>query len=214
MKPGAVALLSGGLDSTTALWKIKGDYSNITTLTFSYGAKDEEVSLEITEKLSKIIGANHRIVTLPWLAAFSRISGSSLVVHGEVPKPMEQDLDDIKTARETARSVWVPARNLIFLSIAISFAEAMGGNLDLIVGFDKEEAESFPDNSIDFLNQMNRVIETAVLKKNITILAPLIYMSKAEIAKLALNLGVPIEFTSSCYTPMGLDDVGRPIHCE
>jgi 7-cyano-7-deazaguanine synthase len=213
MQSTAVVLLSGGLDSTTALWKVKENYSNLYTLTFAYGSKDEAVSIEVSKMLSKLAGASQKIITLPWLEEFSKTLGTALVSGKEVPEPNKQDLADIEKAKMTAKAVWVPARNLVFLSIAASFAESIGGDVDIITGFDMEEALTFPDNSKDFVNRINGVLKLAVLEENIKVHAPLIDMNKAEIAGRAIVMGVPIEYTSSCYKPPGIDDKGRPVHC-
>ncbi len=213
MKPKGVVLLSGGLDSTTAMWRVKKDYSRLYTLTFAYGSKDEDVTLAVTKKLSEIVGADHRVIELPWLKDFSRFSGSTLVSKRELPTPAEGDLDDFEKASETAKSVWVPARNLVFLAIATSFAESIGGGADIIAGFDYEEAATFPDNSSEFVSRMNEVIKLAVLEKDIKVVAPLIQLNKTEIVALSLKLGVPVEYTSSCYSPKSIDNQGRPVHC-
>jgi 7-cyano-7-deazaguanine synthase len=213
MQSTAVVLLSGGLDSTTALWKVREDNVNLHTLTFTYGSKDETVSIKVTKKLSQLAGANQKIIKLPWLEEFSKNFGTALVSEIEVPKPKSRDLVDTEKAKKMARAVWVPARNLVFLSIAASFAESISGDVEIITGFDREEAQTFPDNSREFVNRINEVLKLAVLEKNIKVSAPLVDMDKDEIAELALELGVPIEYSSSCYKPLGFDNKGRPIHC-
>lgn len=213
MNPKAIVLLSGGIDSATAMWKVKDNYSHFYALTFSYGAKDEAVALKVSKRLAELAGAEHMVIALPWLEEFSRTSGSSLVADEDVPEVKEMDLDNLEKAKITAKDVWIPARNLVFLSIAASFAEALGGGADIIAGFDREEASTFPDNSVEFVEQVNRLLEFAVLEKNIRVTVPLIHMNKDEIAGLAVELGVPVEYTSSCYNPAGLDEKGRPMHC-
>ena len=209
----AIVLLSGGLDSATAMWKVKDQYTQIYALTFAYGAKDEKVMLKAAKKLSKLAGAKHIVISLPWLEGFSKTAGSALVSEKDVPSLREEDLNDSVKAKATAKAVWVPARNLVFLSIAASFAEALGGRADIITGFDREEAATFPDNSQEFLERMNSALELAVLAKGIRIVAPLIQMNKGDIAGLASELGLPVEYTTSCYNPCGIDRHGRPIHC-
>jgi 7-cyano-7-deazaguanine synthase len=210
----AVILLSGGIDSATAMWKVKEKYSPLYALTFTYGTKDEEVMLKVTKRLAGFVDAIHKVITLPWLEELSKISESALISEEkEVPTPREPDLDDQEKALKTARAVWVPARNLVFISIAASFADAIGGDVDIITGFDREEAETFSDNSLEFVKNINKVLEFGVLNRGTRVLAPLIDLNKDEIAGLAIKLGVPIEYTSSCYTPMGLDKEGRPVHC-
>lgn len=213
MKSKGVVLLSGGLDSTTALWKVKNNYSHLYTLTFAYGSKDEDVTLNVAKKLSELAHATHQVIYLPWLEDFSRSSGSTLVSKIEPPSLEEGDLDNFEKTSETAKSVWVPARNLVFLAIAASFAESIGGGAEIIAGFDLEEAATFPDNSMDFVNRFNNVVKLSVLKKDIVVAAPLIKMNKTEIAILSKKLGVPVEYTSSCYHPKSIDEQGRPVHC-
>ncbi len=204
MKSNGIILLSSGLDSTTAMWKVKERYKKLYTLTFTYGAKDESVALACAEKLSSLAGAKHQVIDLPWLRDFSSRSGSTLVSTGKsVPTPSDRDLDNPDVASETARSVWVPARNLVFISIAASFAESIGGG-EIITGFDLEEAATFPDNAAPFVAQMNTVLEYAVLDRGVSVVAPLIGMDKKEIAGLAVNLSAPVEYMLSCYSPLGL----------
>jgi 7-cyano-7-deazaguanine synthase len=213
MKPIAIVLLSGGLDSTTAMWKVKESYSKIYALTFRYGSKDENVTQSITKKLSELVGASHKIIKLPWLKEFSKTAGTSLVSNKEIPSLTESELGEIQITKSSAKAVWVPARNLVFLSIAAAFAETIGEEVDIVAGFDYEEAETFPDNTLLFVDRMNDVLELAVLNKKIRIIAPLINMNKGKIAKLANELCVPVEFTSSCYRPLGLGETGKPVHC-
>lgn len=206
--------MSGGIDSATALWKVKNGYGKLHTLTFTYGSKDEAVMVECTRRLSSLAGAEHRLISLPWLEAFSEAAGSALVSEEKgLPAPGEEGLNSLDEARRTAASVWVPARNLVFLSIAASFAESLGGDVDIITGFDREEALTFPDNTLEFVEAVNRALEYGVLRRGIKVVAPLIHMDKVEICREALRLGVPVEFTLSCYEPSGVDSRGRPIHC-
>ncbi len=213
MKSNGIILLSSGLDCATAMWKVKERYQKLYTLTFTYGARDENVALSCAEKLSTLAGSEHQVIDLPWLRDFSKRSGSTLVSTDEcVPNPSELELDNHAVASESAKSVWVPARNLVFLSIAASFAESIGGG-EIVAGFDLEEAATFPDNTASFVSAMNSVLEYAVLEKNVTVVAPLMGMNKKEIAGLAVDLGAPVEYMSSCYMPQGIDKSGRPVHC-
>ncbi len=213
MKKSAVILLSGGLDSTTAMWKVKDRYSRLFSLTFTYGSGEDRVLVEITKRLAERVKAHHRIIDLPWLREFSEILGSSLVTGKKLPEPDAAELEDPSLAVKTAGRVWVPSRNLVFLAVAASYGETIGGDVDIIAGFDREEAETFPDNSWEFIEGANRVLKLATLKGNIRLEAPLVNMKKSDIAQVALSLGVPVEYTSSCYRPSGLDAKGRPIHC-
>ena len=115
----------------------------------------------------------------------------------EIPDVNVEDLDDFEKSSKTASSVWVPARNMVFTSIAASYAESMNAEA-IIVGWDKEEAETFPDNSKEFLEKFNELIDVGS-PENIKIEAPAIDLSKEEIVKLGVEVGAPMELSYSCY---------------
>lgn len=201
------------MDSTVALWKIKKDYARLYTLTFTYGSKDQEVALVAARKISELAGAIHLEIDLQWLRDFSKTSGSALLSQKDIPTPEMGELDNLEKSRATAEKVWVPARNLVFLSIAASLAESLGGEADIVAGFDREEAETFPDNTAAFVDRVNQTLEYALLKKGVQVTAPLIDLDKKEIAKTSLRTRAPVEYTCSCYMPLGFDKEKRPIHC-
>jgi 7-cyano-7-deazaguanine synthase len=136
----------------------------------------------------------HEVIDLPWL---SRISTSSLNTDEEIPEVSSQDLDDFEKSTETASSVWVPARNTVFTSIALSYAESIGAEI-IIVGWDAEEAATFPDNSKEYLEKFNELIGVGS-PDNIKIEAPAIELDKEEIVKLGVEVGAPMELSYSCY---------------
>lgn len=196
----AISVLSGGLDCTVATSVYAKDY-DIHAITFNYGQKSFERELEASKKICDKMGFEHSVIDLPWLA---QISNSSLNTAEEIPEIKEEELDDIKKSSKTASSVWVPARNMVFTSIATSFAESIGAEI-IIVGWDAEEAATFPDNSKEFLNAFNELIKIGS-PENIKIEAPAINLNKEEIVKLGLDVGAPMEISYSCY-------VGREKHC-
>ena len=196
----AISVLSGGLDCTVATSIYSMDY-DIHAITFNYGQKSFKRELKASKKICEKMGYEHTVIELPWLA---KISNSSLNTSEEIPEIKEEELDDIKKSSETASSVWVPARNMVFTSIATSFAESIGAEI-IIVGWDKEEAATFPDNSKEFLNAFNELIKTGS-PENIKIEAPAIDLDKEEIVKLGLEVGAPMDISYSCYT-------GREKHC-
>ena len=196
----AISVLSGGLDCTVATSVFAKDY-DIHAITFNYGQKSFKQELEASKKICTKMGFEHTVIDLPWLA---KISNSTLNTDEDIPEIKEDELDDIKKSSETASSVWVPARNMVFTSIATSFAESFGAEI-IIVGWDKEEAATFPDNSKEFLNAFNELIEIGS-PENIKIEAPAIDLDKEEIVKLGLEVGAPMEISYSCYT-------GREKHC-
>ena len=143
----------------------------------------------------------HEVIDLPWL---SKISTSSLNTSEDIPEVKEDELDDLEKSKSSASSVWVPARNMVFTSIATSYAESIGAEI-IIVGWDREEAATFPDNSKEFLNAFNELIEIGS-PDNIKIEAPAIDLNKEEIVELGVKVGAPMELSYSCYA-------GREKHC-
>ena len=196
----AISVLSGGLDCTVATSVYAKEY-DIHAITFNYGQKAFEQELRASKAICEKMGFEHTIINLPWLA---EISNSTLNTDEDIPEVCEDDLDDIKKSSETASSVWVPARNMVFTSIATSFAESIGAEI-IIVGWDAEEAATFPDNSKEFLNAFNELIKIGS-PENIKIEAPAIDLNKEEIVKLGLEVGAPMEISYSCYS-------GRDKHC-
>ena len=189
----AISVLSGGLDCTVATSVYSKEYE-IHAITFNYGQKSFERELEAARKICTEMNWSHEVIDLPWL---SKISTSSLNTSEEIPKVSIDDLDDLDKSRETASSVWVPARNMVFTSIAVSYAEALGAEI-IIVGWDAEEAATFPDNSKEFLDTFNELIDVGSPDK-IRIEAPAIDLSKEEIVKLGVEVGAPMELSYSCY---------------
>ena len=189
----AISVLSGGLDCTVATSVFAKDYE-IHAITFDYGQKAFRRELQAAREICDKMGWTHEVIDLPWLA---KISNSSLNTSEEIPELSENDLDDLEKSAQSASSVWVPARNMVFTSIAVSYAESIGAE-KIIVGWDAEEAATFPDNSKEFLETFNDLVDVGSPKK-IEIEAPLIDLNKEEIVKLGLDIGAPIELSYSCY---------------
>lgn len=189
----AIAVLSGGLDSTVATTVFKEDY-HIHALTFNYGQRSAEMEIKSASAICEHIGADHTVIDIPWLA---NLGGSALTTNQEVPEPETDQLDDLNASLDTARRVWVPGRNIVFTAIANSFAESEGASI-IIVGWDLEEAATFPDNSKEFLEAYNKVLEVGSFDK-VKIEAPLIGMNKVEIVELGVELGAQLDLSYSCY---------------
>lgn len=189
----AISVLSGGLDCTVATSVYAKDYE-IHAITFNYGQKAFKRELKAAEEICKKMNWTHEVINLDWL---SKISTSSLNTTEEIPEVSLEDLDDIEKSSETASSVWVPARNTVFTSIALSYAESIGAEI-IIVGWDAEEAATFPDNSKEFLEKFNELIDVGS-PDNIKIEAPAIDLDKEEIVELGVKVGAPMELSYSCY---------------
>ena len=189
----AISVFSGGLDCTVATCVYDNDYE-IHAITFNYGQKAFAQELKASKKICEEMGWTHEVIDLPWL---SDISNSSLNTDEDIPEVSENDLDDIDKSSETASNVWVPARNTVFTSIALSYAESIGAEI-IIVGWNNEEGLTFPDNSEEFLNEFNELIKVGSPDK-IRIEAPAIDLNKEEIVELGIKVGAPMELSYSCY---------------
>lgn len=189
----AISVFSGGLDCTVATSVYDNDYE-IYALTFNYGQKAFTQELEASRRICEKMGWHHEVIDLPWL---SKISNSSLNSDEDIPELEESDLDDLKKSSESASNVWVPARNTVFVSIALSYAESIGADI-IIVGWNGEEGATFPDNSKEYMDKFNELIGVGSPEK-IRIEAPAINMDKEEIVKLGVDTGAPMELSYSCY---------------
>jgi len=192
-KPKATSVLSGGLDSTVATFYFKDQYQ-IHALTFNYGQRSAEMEIKSSQAICDVMGIEHTVIDLPWLAT---LGNSALTSQEEVPQLGMDQLDDKELCDQTARKVWVPGRNIVFTAIATSFAEAEGASA-IIVGWVQEEAATFPDNSLEFLEAFNQVLEVGSLDE-IEIKAPLINLNKTEIVKLGDRVDAPLHLSYSCY---------------
>ena len=192
-KPKAISVLSGGLDSTVATAYYKDKYE-IHAITFNYGQRSAEMEIKSARAVCEKLGIEHSVLDLPWL---KKLGKSALTSDAEVPELKMDELDSKEICDETARKVWVPGRNVVFTAIATSFAEALNAE-KIIVGWDLEEAATFPDNSKEFLDAFNNVLEIGTLE-GVKIEAPVINMSKTEIVKLGMKIDAPMDLSYSCY---------------
>ena len=189
----AISVLSGGLDCCVATSVFDKDYE-IHAITFNYGQKAFNRELQASKEICEKMGWSHEVIDLNWLA---KISKSSLNTSDEIPEVTQKDLDDFEKSSETASSVWVPARNTVFTSIALSYAESIGAEI-IITGWNNEEGATFPDNTKEYLNKFNELIDVGSPDK-IRIEAPAIDLNKEELIKLGVEVGAPMELSYSCY---------------
>ena len=189
MKDKAVILLSGGLDSLSALGYIinRGEYDVALALTFDYGQNPVDAEIKASSKIAKHYNIEHRVIKLDWL---KQITNNSLTGFGDVP------VNNLGT-EESMKSVWIPNRNGLFLNIAASFCDAYGYK-HIIYGANRDEGAVFPDNTEAFRNEITEVFKTSTLVKP-DVIAPLINNSKNDIVKIAIENCVPLEYVWSCY---------------
>ena len=183
-----IVLLSGGLDSLVSLGVGKEKYNITLAITFDYGQKSAKTEIQTSKKICKYYNIEHKIIKLDWL---KNITHTSLVSKNKLP-------EGINNPEESAKKVWVPNRNGLFLNIAGAFADSE--NFDsILIGANIEEAQTFPDNTKEFIERINSEFEYSTQRQP-KVIAPLINMNKNDIVKLALESNVPLEFTRSCYS--------------
>ncbi len=188
----AVILLSGGLDSAVALWLAKSQGYELYSLSFNYGQRHDR-ELKASARLASLAGVkSHRIVNLN----LDQWGGSSLT-------DKNIDVEDGDINRTDIPITYVPARNMVFLSIAASFAEAIEAQ-DIFIGVSEVDYSGYVDCRQDFIEAMQVAINKgtvmgAAKNQPITINTPFIHKTKTQEIQLGMNLGVPFEETWSCY---------------
>jgi len=180
----AVILLSGGIDSTTTLYYAKSKGYKCHALIFDYGQRHKR-ELQSAIKVAKQASVTYYIlrITLPW-------KGSSLL-DKKMKVPERKSLKGIP-------STYVPGRNIIFLSFALSYAESIGAKA-IFIGANAIDFSGYPDCRPAFYQAFQKVVKTGTKNQKIKVLTPLIDMTKAQIIALGLKLKAPLKSTWSCY---------------
>ncbi len=204
----AVVLLSGGLDSTTCLALAQQQGFAPVCLAISYGQR-HSIELERARAVATSMGVtDFRIVSL----SLRDIGGSALTADIEVPK----DRDEKGMAAEIP-STYVPARNTVFLSLALGLAEVVGAT-DIFIGVNAVDYSGYPDCRPEFIRAFEALAQLAtkagVQGARFTIHAPLSAMTKADIIRAGLAAGVDYALTHSCYDPVGDLACGRCDSCQ
>ncbi len=199
----AVVLLSGGLDSATVLAIARSEGRACHALSFAYGQR-HKIELAASRRVAEAIGVEEHVVFPMDLRVFG---ASALTDDIDVPK-------DVAGAPGIPMT-YVPARNTIFLALALGFAEARGAQ-EIWIGVNAVDFSGYPDCRPEFLEAFQRVIATGtrsgVEHGEPRLIAPLVTMSKAEIIRRGTSLGVDYAITHSCYDP---DALGRACgHCD
>lgn len=192
----AVVLLSGGLDSTTTLAIALSEGYTAYALTFRYGQR-HDVEIEAAKRVAQALGvAEHVLVDFD----LRRFGGSALTSELDVPK--DRPLDSMA---EGIPVTYVPARNTIFLSFALAWAEVLGAKT-IFIGVNALDYSGYPDCRPEYLKAYEHMARLATRagverQEEVSILAPLLYLSKAEIIRRGLSLGVDYSLTLTCYDP-------------
>ncbi|MBH0157882.1 7-cyano-7-deazaguanine synthase QueC [Fictibacillus sp. 5RED26] len=190
MNKKAVIVLSGGLDSTTCMGIAKAEGYDLYPITFHYGQRHNREVEQAIEVGKFYDVADHRIVDLTFL---KDIGGSALT---------DEKVDVPTEAEEGIPVTYVPARNMIFLSLASAYAEVIGATA-VYTGVSAVDFSGYPDCRPEFIQSMEETINLAtkagVTGKNISVETPLISLSKKETIEKGLSLEVPYDLTTSCY---------------
>lgn len=191
-----VVLLSAGLDSTVnAFEAVKHGHQIALALTFNYGQRAAAKEIESAAKIAAYLQVPHKVMDLTWFKDFHQ---SSLLVDGDkVPTGDEVQIDDMEKSRQTAKSVWVPNRNGIFLNIAAGFAESLGAS-SVIPGFNAEEATTFPDNSSAFMKAATQSLWYSTAN-HVTVGCYTAHLKKPDMVRLGQGLKIPWDLIWPCY---------------
>lgn len=196
MNKKAVVLSSGGLDSTTAMAIARSEGYEIYSLSFRYGQR-HVFELESAQRVGKALGVKERLVIDIDL---TKIGGSALTGKFVIPKGRSEE-----EIRQEIPITYVPARNTIFLSYAVAWAEIVGA-ADIFIGVNAVDYSGYPDCRPEYIEAFERMANLATKagvegKLKLKIRTPLIRMTKAEIIRKGLELGVDYGMTHSCYDP-------------
>lgn len=191
----SVVLLSGGLDSATNLFQAHQVTKVVLALTFNYGQRAAHKEIASAQKLAKGLGVSHRVIEIPWVKDFGQ---SSLIDSSKkIPQGSQVAIDDHGQSLKTASSVWVPNRNGILLNIAAGFAESLGAE-QVIPGFNIEEAQTFPDNTQEFLDAMTKSLSFSTAN-GVKAQCYTTGLNKIEMVALAQKLQLPFQDLWPCY---------------
>ncbi len=203
----AVVLLSGGLDSTTVLALALRQGFDVYALSFRYGQR-HQIELERATAIANSFGVSHHIVVEIDLAQFG---GSALTTSSAVPK--HQSVEEIGNQIPIT---YVPARNTVFLALALAYAESLDC-FDIFIGVNALDYSGYPDCRPEFIQSFQALANLATKAtvsgiRRLQIHAPLIHLTKSQIISQGIELGVDYSMTTSCYDP---DAIGRACgHCD
>lgn len=191
----ALVCLSGGLDSTVSLYWACKNYDHVEAAFFNYGQKAYESEKKAVQFFSKELGFKVKEFDLRFLKDFS---ASALNKENlEVPSGDDVNIEDEGASIKTAQAVWVPNRNGLFINVAASYAESQGV-AHLVLGFNKEEAQTFPDNSKEFIEAVNGALNFST-QNRVQVVSPTLHLGKIEIVSMGRKLGVDFSKVWPCY---------------
>ena len=188
-----VVLLSGGLDSVVNLYWAHRDGQVLKALTFDYGQRAARNEIAAAGFFCNELKIDHQVIDMTWLGKIT----STALVQRKQTLPHLKNLDDLGEGEVSAKAVWVPNRNGVFLNVAAAFAESLGAAA-VVPGFNKEEAATFPDNSQQFIEATNGAFQLSTLS-HVKVKCFTTSMDKAALILQARELGVNLKKVWSCY---------------
>ena len=190
----AVCLLSGGLDSAVAAAIARSEGYEVYALTFDYGQRHEK-EIDFSRKIAEWLNSNHKIFNID----LNQFGGSALTDEIEIPEG--KTIDEIRNSNEIPPT-YVPARNTIFLSIAIAYAEVVGADA-IFIGAHEVDYSGYPDCRPEYFEAFRKMARLATKRgaegNSIGIETPLLKLGKTEIIRKGSGLEVPFQHTWSCY---------------
>ncbi len=217
-----VALLSGGLDSSVATALALETSNVVFGITFNYGQRAFEQEVIAAERMARYFDIPFDVITLPWMglllpeALQSQSPKLQPILMIDVPTsplpelglPAESNIED-----DGLTSVWVPNRNGVLLNAAAAFAETLSAKY-VVFGANADEAQAFPDNTMDFVAAMNRSLYYST-RNHVEVIAPVAKLTKAQIIAEGQRLQVPLHVLWSCYEQGSKDGATDqvPTHC-
>lgn len=195
MKKKSIILLSAGLDSTVNLALAHQKTKVVLALTFNYGQRAARKEISQARKICQHYQIPHQVIDIRWL---KNLGESSLTDRSiQVPIGKSVRIDDFKKSTTTAKAVWIPNRNGVFLNIAAAYAESYKADL-IIPGFNAEEAKTFPDNSLAFVKKTTAALAYST-QNQVKAHCYTIDLVKTQIVQLGLKHEAPMHLMWPCY---------------
>lgn len=197
LEKNAVVLLSGGLDSVTCLYWAKANFDKVTAISFDYGQRHNS-ELNFAKKIAQVTQTDHRVIAID----LAQLGGSALTDNRiDVPTDNPSNFNDNPNNQQIPIT-YVPARNTIFLSYALAVAEVTNATT-IVIGVNAVDYSGYPDCRPEYIDAFSKMANLAtkagVMGNHLTIATPLLHLSKADIIKLGVSLGVDYSLTVSCY---------------
>lgn len=195
MRATSIVLLSGGLDSLASFAWAEEESDIVIAITFNYGQRAAEKEIESARRICAAREVKHLVVDIPLYGNLKSLA--LLDKNVSLPQLAEGDLDNLNVTVSSAKAVWVPNRNGVFLNVAAAYAEDLLANW-MIVGFNKEEGRTFPDNSEAFVDAVNKSLKFSTDSK-VSVQAPMSGRTKTEIVEWLVERDVDLTYLWSCY---------------